>query len=140
MQLKVKKLAEHARLPSYAHEGDAGMDLFSAEEAILKPLQPYAVPTGISIEIPEGFVGLVWDKSGLALKGIKTMAGVIDSGYRGEIRIVLINLEKSDFKIENGTKIAQLLIQPVARAEILESHELSDTARGHKAFGSTGLK
>ena len=92
------------------------------------------------MELPEGFVGLVWDKSGLAIKnGIKTMAGVIDSGYRGEIGIVLANLSDQDFKIEKGQKIAQMLIQKVEWAEIEEVKELSKTKRGDGGFGSTGL-
>ena len=92
------------------------------------------------MELPEGFVALVWDKSGLALKnGIKTMAGVIDSGYRGEIGIVLANLSGRDYKIEKGQKIAQMLVQKAERAEIEEVKNLNETPRGAGGFGSTGL-
>src|SRR3990167_10905695 len=140
MLIKFQKILEKAIIPHYAHPGDAGMDVFSAEETIIKAGERKSVRTGVKMELPEGFVGLVWDKSGLALKnGIKTMAGVIDSGYRGEIGIVLINLVQSDFKIEKGQKIAQILIQKVERAEIEEVKNLNETKRGADGFGSTGL-
>ena len=140
MKIKFQKILEKAIIPHYAHPGDAGMDVFSAEETIIKAGERKSVRTGIKMGLPEGFAGLVWDKSGLALKnGIKTMAGVIDSGYRGEIGIVLINLGQSDFKIEKGQKIAQMLVQKVERMEIKETKELSETKRGEGCFGSTGL-
>ena len=140
MLIKFQKILDDAIIPHYAHPGDAGMDVFSAEETIIKAGERKSVRTGVKMELPEGFVGLVWDKSGLALKnGIKTMAGVIDSGYRGEIGIVLINLGQSDFKIEKGQKIAQMLVQKVERMEIKETKELSETKRGEGCFGSTGL-
>ena len=140
MLIKFQKNLDDAIIPHYAHPGDAGMDIFSAEETIIKAGEIKSVRTGVKIELPEGFVALVWDKSGLALKnGIKTMAGVIDSGYRGEIGIVLANLSDQDYKIEKGQKIAQMLIQKVERAEIEEVKELSETKRGADGFGSTGL-
>ena len=140
MKIKFQKILDEAIIPHYAHPGDAGMDIFSAEETIIKAGERKSIRTGIKMGLPEGFVGLVWDKSGLALKnGIKTMAGVIDSGYRGEIGIVLVNLSDQDYKIEKGQKIAQMLIQKVERVEIEETKELSETKRGEGCFGSTGL-
>ena len=140
MLIKFQKILAEAIIPHYAHPGDAGMDIFSAEEAIIKAGERKSIKTGLKMELPEGFVGLVWDKSGLALKnGIKTMAGVIDSCYRGEIGIVLVNLSGQDYKIEKGQKIAQMLIQKIERAEIEEARELSETKRGEGRFGSTGL-
>ena len=140
MLIKFQKILDEAIIPHYAHQGDAGMDIFSVEETIIKSGERKSVRTGVKMELAEGFVALVWDKSGLALKnGIKTMAGVIDSGYRGEIGIVLANLSGRDYKIEKGQKIAQMLIQKVERAEIEEVKELSETKRGAGGFGSTGL-
>lgn len=140
MTIKFQKVLDEAIIPYYAHQGDAGMDIFSAEETTIKAGERKSVRTGVKMEMPEGFVGLVWDKSGLALKnGIKTMAGVIDAGYRGEIGIVLANLSNQDYKIEKGQKIAQMLIQKAERAEIEEARELSETKRGSGGFGSTGL-
>lgn len=140
MLIKFQKISDEAVIPHYAHQGDAGMDIFSAEETIIKSGERKNIRTGVKMEIPDGFVGLIWDKSGLALKnGIKTMAGVIDSGYRGEIGIVLANLSEQDYKIEKGQKIAQMLIQKVERAEIEEARELSETKGGEGGFGSTGL-
>jgi dUTP pyrophosphatase len=137
--LKVKRLDKAAKLPSYAHEGDAGLDLFSAEDYTLKPNERKAVRTGIAMAIPKGYVGLVWDKSGLAAKhGIKTMAGVVDSGYRGEILVVLKNLGDSDFAVEKNMKIAQMLVQPVESKKVVEVEDLDATSRGEKGFGSTG--
>lgn len=141
MDLHIKKLNNEAKLPQYAHPGDAGMDIYSCEEAVLEPGRQTMVKTGISMAIPEGFVGLIWDKSGLAAKhGIKTMAGVVDSGYRGEVCIVMINLGKGAYKVQKHTKIAQMLIQPIHAVNIKEAEELDSTSRGEGGFGSTGLK
>ncbi len=140
MKIKIKKLNSEAIVPKYAHEGDAGMDLFSVENLILKSKHRVAVKTGISIGLPKGYVGLVWDKSGVALKsGIKTMAGVMDSGYRGEYKIVLINLSSKNFEIKKGQKIAQLLIQKIEGPKIEIVEELSETKRGEGGFGSSGV-
>ncbi len=139
MELLIKKLNPEAKLPSYAHEGDAGMDLFAVEEVSVPPMGRVLVGTGIAMEIPIGYVGLVWDKSGLSNSyGIKTLGGVIDAGYRGEIKIGLINLGTEDYKISAGHKVAQMLIQKVEHPQIVEVGELSDTARGDGGFGSTG--
>jgi dUTP pyrophosphatase len=137
--IKIKKLDKSAKLPSYAHEGDAGMDIYSLEECTIAPNERRAVKTGIAMAVPKGFVGLVWDKSGLAVKnGIKTMAGVVDSGYRGELLVVLKNLGNELFKIEKHMKIAQMLIQPIESEKIIEVEELDETSRGAGGFGSTG--
>jgi dUTP pyrophosphatase len=138
VKLKILKLDKNMPPPSYAKQGDAGLDLYSAENFILKPGQRKAVETGIRIEIPEGYVGLIWDKSGLALNsGIKTMAGVIDSGYRGEIKIVLVNLSDQNFEIKKGQKITQMLVQKVEHSEIEIVESLNDSHRGENGFGST---
>jgi dUTP pyrophosphatase len=137
----VKKLDEKAIAPKYAHTGDAGMDIFSNEDCVLKSGERRIVKTGIASSFPEGYVVLVWDRSGnAAKKGIKTMAGVIDSGYRGEWGVVLLNTSNEDFEIKHGDRIAQGLLQPVISAEIKEVENLDDTARGSGAFGSTGKR
>ncbi len=139
MKLNIKKIHPSAKLPLRAHDHDAGMDLFSLEKVILKPMERFVVRTGISLEIPEGYVGLIWDKSGIAIKeGIKTLGGVIDAGYRGEILIGVINLSNKDYVFDVGHKVAQILIQRIENFEIIESQELSDTVRGQGGFGSTG--
>ena len=137
--LKVKRIHPEAKLPSYGHVGDAGLDLFSVADHDLAPGEVYSVPTGIQVAIPEGHVGLVWDKSGISLQGIHRLAGVVDAGYRGEVRVVLINLSGEAFSVRRGMKIAQMLVQPVASVGIVETDELDDTSRGEGGFGSTGL-
>lgn len=139
MLLKVKKLNPEAILPKYAHKGDAGMDLFSCEDTVLKPGEGKMISTGISTEFPEGYVALIWDKSGVAASGIKTMGGVIEHTYRGEYKVIMFNTGKQDYPVKKGQKIAQLLIQPIVTAEVEEVSELSDSVRGDGAFGSTGL-
>jgi len=139
MILKVKKLNPEAKIPSYAHKGDAGLDIFSCEDAVLYPGERKLVSTGIATELEEGYVALIWDKSGIAAKGIKTMGGVIDCHYRGEYKVVMLNTTSENYEIKKGQKIAQLLIQPVMSVEVVETKELSDTERGEGSFGSTGL-
>jgi dUTP pyrophosphatase len=139
MILKIKKLDPDATLPKFAHPGDAGMDLYANETVTLQPGESAKIKTGISMEIPEGYVGLVWDKSGLATNNkIKTLGGVIDSGYRGESLLGVINLGSEPYTFEKGHKVAQMLIQKIERPEIIEAEELSDTSRGTGGFGSTG--
>lgn len=139
MQLKIKKLNSDAILPHYAHIDDAGFDLFSVENIEIAPMSRVQIPTGIAMEIPNGFVGLIWDKSGLSHKnGLKTLGGVIDSGYRGEIKVGLINLSAENYLLEKGHKVAQMIIQKKETCEIVEVDELSDTLRGEGGFGSTG--
>ena len=140
MKIQVKKLHTDAKIPKFALEGDAGLDLYSVADAILKPGQRISCPTGIAIKIPDGYVGLIWDKGGPSHKfGIKTLGGVFDSNYVGEYQIGMINLSQEDFKIEKGQKIAQVLIQKIEHPEIEEVDELEETIRGESRFGSTGL-
>jgi dUTP pyrophosphatase len=140
MKILIKKLEADAKMPAFANEGDAGMDLYSAQSIVLSPGQRIFCETGIAIKIPDGYVGLVWDKSGLSHKfGIKTLGGVFDSNYTGEYLVGLINLGQEDFEIKKGQKIAQLLIQKVEVCEIKEVGDLPQTNRGSGGFGSTGL-
>ncbi|MGB9835625.1 MAG: dUTP diphosphatase [Candidatus Saccharicenans sp.] len=139
MRVAVKKLVPEAKIPVYHHEGDAGMDLFSCVQMVINPGETAAVPTGIQMAIPFGYVGLIWDKSGIALRGVHRLAGVVDAGYRGEVKVVLTNLGKMPFEITPGMKIAQMLVQPVEAPEVVEVDELDKTTRGEGGFGSTGL-
>jgi len=137
-ELKVKKVHKDAKLPAYGHRGDAGLDLFSVSDFVLATGQVLPVPTGIKVAIPEGHVGLIWDKSGVSLRGVHRLAGVIDSGYRGEVKVVLVNLSGQPLSLEKGMKIAQLIIQPVNTVRVIEVEDLGDTSRGEGGFGSTG--
>lgn len=140
--LKVKLLNEFAKLPEYAHIGDAGLDLFSTSELILKPGESKLVGTGISIQLPPNTEAQVRPRSGLALKKQITVLntpGTIDEGYRGEIGVILINHGKNEFKVEVGMKIAQMVIKPVIPVEILQMDELNETERNIGGFGSTGV-
>jgi dUTP pyrophosphatase len=138
MELKVKKIHPAAKLPAYGHPGDAGLDLFSCGESELAPGEVKAIPTGLEMAIPPGHVGLVWDKSGLSLEAVHRLAGVVDAGYRGEVRVVLANLGRRPFKISLGMKIAQMLVQPVQSVTVVEAETLEATSRGRGGFGSTG--
>lgn len=139
MNIRIKKLHPDARIPSIAHEGDAGCDLFATESVTLKPGERGQVPTGLALELPLGYVCLIWDKSGISHKGgIKTLGGVIDSGYRGEVQVGVINLSSEIYVFEKGHKIAQMLIQKIESPTFEEVVELSDTNRGEDGFGSTG--
>lgn len=139
VKVKIKKLHPDAKLPSYAKYGDAGMDVYSVGDAVIKAGERASIPTGLSMQLPPGHVCLVWDKSGLAAnQGLKTMAGVIDHTFRGECNIVVYNTSKEDYLIKKGQKIAQLLIQPIITAELEEVAELDESVRGANGFGSTG--
>lgn len=138
MELKTKRIHKDAKLPHYGHKGDAGLDIFSTIDCVLRKREVKAIPTGIKVAIPEGYVGLIWDKSGVSLEGVHRLAGVVDSGYRGEVKIVMANLSDEPFSIEKGMKIAQLLIQPVVEVEVIEVEDLEATPRGENGFGSTG--
>ena len=140
MEIKIKKLNPEAKIPQFALKGDVGMDLYSAEEVVIRPGERISCKTGIAMKIPDGYAALIWDKSGPSHKfGIKTLGGVFDSNYTGEYMIGLVNLGKEDYKIEKGRKIAQVLFQKIEIPEILEVEELEETNRGAGAFGSTGL-
>ena len=141
MKLKVKKLHKDARIPEYAHTGDAGADLFALENDCIRKGQIKLIRTGIAIELPKNTEAQVRPRSGLALKqGITVLntPGTIDEEYRGEIGVILINHGKDNFEIRHGMKIAQLIVKPVVRVKIEEVKELSNTSRGHGGFGSTG--
>jgi len=131
-----------AKMPCYAHPGDSGMDLFSVEEMALQPGERKLVRTGIKISLPKGFEAQVRPKSGIAINNGVTVLntpGTIDSCYRGEVQVILINLGKEAFKIEKGKKIAQLVIAKVEEAKVKEVDELDETSRSNGGFGSTGL-
>ena len=142
MIVKVKRLSDEAVLPSYAHKGDAGMDLYSVEDAELKPGERKLVGTGIKIAVEEGYEAQVRPKSGLAIKeGITVLntPGTIDSGYRGEVKVILVNLSDKVFEIKKEQKIAQLIFAKVEEAKLEEVEELDETSRNEGGFGSTGL-
>ncbi len=142
IKLKIQKLDKTLKKPEYAHIGDAGLDLYSAVDCILGPSERRKVPTGIKIAIPEGYAGFVQPKSGLAIKNglsLVNTPGLIDSGYRGEVCAILINLDpEKDIIIKRGDKICQLVIQRVENVEIEITDELENTSRGEGGFGSTG--
>lgn len=139
--LKISKIYDEAVIPSYAKDGDAGLDLVSIETVEIPAGGRASISTGLAFEIPTGSVGLIWDRSGLShKKGLKTLGGVIDSGYRGEVKVGLANVSREAIQISTGDKIAQMLIQPVARVDIEEATDLSDSERGEDGFGSTDLK
>jgi len=137
-KLKIKKLDETAIVPEFAREGDAGLDLFAITGIEVAPGERVKIPTGIAMEIPEGFVGLIWDRTGVSLKkGLKIIGGVVDSGFRGEVQILMANISDDPVTIVAGDKIAQMLIQPFERPQIEISDELSETDRGDQMFGSS---
>ena len=139
MKLRVKKLDKDAKLPSFGHPGDAGMDFYALEDVRFLPGKQERVRTGIAMEIPEGYVGLVWDKGGVSFNlGLKVMGGVIDAGFRGEIVMSLLNTGTKEILITKGQKFTQMLIQKFEHCDIVEVQDLSHTVRGHGREGSTG--
>ena len=141
MKLKVKKLHQDAKLPTHGHPGDAGVDFYTVEDVIFAAGKQGEVRTGIAVEIPENHVGLIWDKSSISFNlGLKIMGGVVDSSYRGEIIMNLLNTSNKDVLLPKGHKVAQLLIQQFEHCDILEVSELSQTVRGAGREGSTGHK
>jgi len=141
LKVKIQKIDPEIKIPSYAHAGDAGMDLYAAKDTIIKQGERKVVATGIKMEIPAGYVGLIWDKSGLAsMNGLKIMGGVIDSSYRGEVGVVIINLGDQEYRVEKNTKIAQMLVQRIENVEIEEVNNLENSSRGEGGFGSSGIK
>ncbi|MBT3395063.1 dUTP diphosphatase [archaeon] len=139
--MKIERLDKEIMLPTYAHENDAGFDLRSAENSVLKPGERRTIKTGIKLAVPEDMVGLIWDRSGHAHNnGLHVLAGVIDSGYRGEVGVVLKNLGDSEFIVEKNMRIAQMLVQPIHRVKIEECENLGETVRNSSGFGSTGNK
>jgi dUTP pyrophosphatase len=142
MKLPVLKLKDEAVIPTRAHEGDAGLDLCACEEAHIGPGERWSVGTGIAVEIPEGHAGLVLPRSGLAREhGISLVnaPGLIDSGYRGEIRVLLLNNDPAEtFRVAAGDRIAQLVLTPVVLADPVEATALGESTRGEGGFGSSG--
>jgi dUTP pyrophosphatase len=143
IEIKLSRLphGEGLPLPRYASEDAVGLDVTSAEELVLQPGERHAVATGFAIEIPRGYEVQVRPRSGLAIKnGITCLntPGTIDSDYRGEIKVILINLGQEPFEVRRGERIAQLVPAPVLRADFVEASQLGETARGTRGFGSTG--
>ena len=143
MRLQVRRLDPELPVPVYAQLGDAGMDLIASEDVTLKPGQRAAIGTGIAIAIPEGYAGFVQPRSGRALNeglGVANAPGLIDSGYRGEIKVIAINLNSADLiDVHRGEKIAQIVFQRVERADVEIVDELPGSERGEGGFGSTGV-
>jgi dUTP pyrophosphatase len=141
LPVKVKKLHPAAKLPAYAHpceEGELGADLYAVCEEMVEAGAIKLISTGIALELPPSYGALVEDRSGLALKGICTLGGVIDSGYRGEIKVVLANLGRQAYQIKTGDRIAQLRLTKCLPAVYTEVAELASSTRGEGGFGSTG--
>ncbi len=139
MKVQVKKLHTDAKIPTYAHGNDAGFDLFTIEAVTLGPGEHAQIKTGLAIELPAGYAGLIWDKSGLSHKnGLKVLGGVFDAGYQGEWLIGMINLSNEEYTFAKGDKIAQALIQLVEQAVFEETDSFKETDRGTSGFGSTG--
>lgn len=142
MDLRVAKLKGEATVPTRAHGGDAGLDLYACEPAHLGPGERWSVGTGVAVEIPEGHAGVVLPRSGLARDhgiALVNSPGLIDAGYRGEVRVLLLNTDPAEtFRVEPGDRIAQLVVAPVALAEPVEVDALAESARGDGGFGSSG--
>jgi dUTP pyrophosphatase len=142
VDLPIVKLKDEATLPTRAHDGDAGLDLYACEAAHIGPGERWGIGTGIAVEVPDGHAGLVLPRSGLAREhGISLVnaPGLIDSGYRGEVSVLLLNTDPAEtFRVEPGDRIAQLVIAPIAIAEPVESASLAESARGEGGFGSSG--
>lgn len=142
MPLRVRRLERHARLPTRAYPGDAGLDLYALDPATLQPGERAAIRTGIAVEIPEGQAGLVLPRSGLARRhGISVVnaPGLIDAGYRGEVQVLLLNTDRSEpFALAVGDRIAQLVLVSVHAPEVVEVQELEVSERGAGGFGSSG--
>lgn len=132
-------LNEDAKIPTKSHNSDAGFDLYASEETIVKGQDRTIVKTGLSLRIPEGMAGLIWPRSGLSVKsGIDVLAGVIDSGYRGEIMVCLYNTSTEAVNIKRGDRIAQIIFQEVPATSLVLSNDLGASQRGSDGFGSTG--
>jgi dUTP pyrophosphatase len=135
------KLSKDAKNPEYALESDAGFDLTSNETVSFFPMEQKPIRTGIVMEIPKGYVGLIRDRAGIVQKmNVHTLAGTFDSAFRGEVSIMLVNMSDETVEIEKGMRIAQMILVPVAKAKLSEVKQISKTARGEKSFGSTGMK
>ncbi len=142
-KVKVQKISAEARMPEMAHRGDSGFDIFASETVSLKPGERNLVNTGLKIEIPEGLEAQIRPKSGLAINhGISVLntPGTVDSGYRGEVKVIMANFGEREFFVEKGSKIAQMVFAKVECPVLVEAKELKETKRSVGGFGSTGLK
>jgi len=141
IDVAIRRLRPDAHVPSQAYEGDAGLDLAACESLVLQPGARAVIPTGLAVDIPEGYAGFVQPRSGLAARhgiGVVNSPGLIDSGYRGEIRVVLINTDREiPFVVEPGMRVAQLVIAPVASVRLVEVEQLASSERGGRGFGSS---
>lgn len=144
IDLPIKKLDSSVELPKYAYEGDAGLDLASSESLVLQPFERKLVATGLAIAIPEGYAGLVIPRSGLAIKhgiSIVNAPGLIDSGYRGELKVILVNLDpETPFEIKAGDRIAQLMLVKIPSVKLQQVEDLPSSERGEGGFGSSGIR
>ncbi len=140
MKIKIKKLKEEAKLPKYHHVGDVGMDVYSMETYTIEPGGHKFFFHGFAMEFPVGYVALIKDKSSLSKAGLHSIGGVFDAGYRGEYNTHLVNLSDKPYTVEEGDKVAQIVIMPVSIVELEEVENLSESDRGEGAFGSTGRK
>lgn len=140
MKIKIKKLKENAKLPTYGHPGDVGMDMYAMETVTIPPMGHHRFWHGFALEFAEGYAGIVKDKSSISKIGLHTMGGVFDAGYRGEYNTHLVNLSGEPYTVEEGDKVGQLVILPVVIAELEETDSLGESVRGEKGFGSTGKK
>jgi len=142
VELRIAKLKDEAVVPSRAHTGDAGLDLYACEAAHLGPGERWSVGTGVAVEIPEGHAGMVLPRSGIARDhgiALVNSPGLIDAGYRGEVRVLLLNTDPAEtFRVEPGERIAQLVVVPVGLPEPVEVEALSESSRGDGGFGSSG--
>lgn len=138
--IKIKLLNQDGKMPSKAHDSDAGWDLYAAEDMLLPNGLRRTIKTAVSMAIPDGYVGLIWPRSGLSVKhGVDVLAGVVDAGYRGEIMVCLLNTDhKNTIEIKKGDKIAQILFQEVPKFKLYQVAELDNTERAEGGFGSTG--
>ena len=139
INVKFKKLESNAIPFSYSREGDACMDMYSLADDIIYPRGTVIIPTGIAVEIPEGYEGIVRGRSGLASKGIQAHLGTIDSAYRGDVGIIITNTSNTHFEVKAGMRLAQFTIKPVYKIHLVEEVELSDTERGTNGYGSSGV-
>ena len=142
MEIKVKKLTDTAIVPTKSRTTDAGYDLYADEDVAIYPEDTKLISTGVAFAIPDGYAGLIWDRSGLGSKGIHRHAGVVDSSYRGEVKVALSNSRSSHedniYFLNRGDRIAQILFQKVPHFDLVETEELDDTDRGSSGFGSSG--
>ncbi len=139
IRVRIRPLSPNGRVPERSHEGDAGWDLFSAEDVTIPPGDTAVVSTDVSMEIPRGWYGQIKSRSGLGTKGVVVTAGVVDSTYRGNIKVVIINCGKKELVFKRGDKLAQMVFLPVPEVEFVVADSLEGSERGDRGFGSTGL-